>query len=249
MQEYWELYMKNIEGKPASIQFNAGISMDMEDIKHIYPIVSFVKVELMNPNEKGLLSKEEQEEIFFMEDKLEASMLKFRLGKYVARIISGGFITFIYYIQYTYSWDDFLESAFNEHKNYKTTEGYEDDDQWNYYQKLIYPNEKEWQIIHNHKVCDKLKEAGDNLLIARIIEHKIFLKTAINKENLKQDLVKQGFKIDDKEINKDGMQGLNFSRMNKVFYYDIDEITLELIEVAKKYNGLYDGWISEVVKI
>jgi regulator of RNase E activity RraB len=249
MQEYWELYMKNLEGKPASIQFNAGISMDIENIKHIYSIVAFVKVKLISPNEKGLLSKNEEEEIFFMEDKLEASMLKFRLGKYVARIISNGFITFIYYIQYTYSWNDFLKSAFNEHKNYKTMEGYEDDAQWDYYQKLIYPNEKEWQIIHNHKVCDKLKKAGDSLYTPRIIEHKIFFKTNTQKENLKQDLIKQSFKIDKKEISKDGMQGLIFSRMDKVFYYDIDEITLKLIETAKKYNGLYDGWVSEVVKV
>ncbi len=35
MQEYWEIYMKNIEEKPASIQFNAGISMDVEDIQYL----------------------------------------------------------------------------------------------------------------------------------------------------------------------------------------------------------------------
>ena len=82
MQEYWELYMKNVEGKPASVLFNAGISMEIEDLKYTYPTIAFVKVKLKEPNEAGLLSQNEEAEILFMEDKLEASLIKFRIGKY-----------------------------------------------------------------------------------------------------------------------------------------------------------------------
>ncbi|TNF44993.1 MAG: DUF695 domain-containing protein, partial [Epsilonproteobacteria bacterium] len=174
MQEYWELYMKNVDGKPASLQFNAGISMELEDLKYTYPTIAFVKVILKDPNEHGLLSQNEEPEILFLEDKLEASLIKFRIGKYVGRIISDGSVTFLYYLQFTYNWQDFLEYALDELEGYEVTNGHQDDSEWNYYKKLLYPTAKEWQIIQNHKVCDQLKESGDNLHLARAIEHKLF---------------------------------------------------------------------------
>ena len=105
MQEYWELYMKNLEGKAALIQFNAGISMDLEELGYSHQIVGFVKAKLKDANEKGFLGEAEEAEILFMEDKLEAAMLKFRIGKYVGRVISDGYVTFIYYLQFTYNFD------------------------------------------------------------------------------------------------------------------------------------------------
>ncbi|MDQ7043079.1 MAG: DUF695 domain-containing protein, partial [Sulfurimonas sp.] len=98
MQEYWELYMKSLEGKPASIQFNAGISMEVEELCYSHPTVAFVKAKLKDPKDNGLLSENEEPEILFMEDKLEASMIKFRIGKYVGRVISDGYVTFLYYV-------------------------------------------------------------------------------------------------------------------------------------------------------
>jgi len=65
MQEYWELYMKNLEGKPASVQFNAGISMEIEELVYAYPTVAYVKAKLKDPKENGLLSEQEEPEIFF----------------------------------------------------------------------------------------------------------------------------------------------------------------------------------------
>ena len=70
MQEYWELYMKNLEGKPASIQFNAGISMEVDELQYSYPTVAYVKVKLQEPKENGLISENEEPEILFLEDKL-----------------------------------------------------------------------------------------------------------------------------------------------------------------------------------
>jgi hypothetical protein len=127
MQEYWEIYMKNLEGKPASILFNAGISMDITDMELSYPHIAFVKVKLKETNDKGLLSKNEEAEILFLEDKLEASLIKFRIGKYVGRIISDGYVTFLYYLQFTYNWQDFLDFALIEHQSYDMTSGTEED--------------------------------------------------------------------------------------------------------------------------
>jgi len=247
MQEYWELYMKNLEGNPASILFNAGISMDVEKFKYIYPQIAFVKVKLKEPNEKGLVSKSEEDEIAFLEDKLEASLIKFRIGKYVGRIFSDGYVTFLYYLQFTYNWQDFLDFALDEHASYEMTSAFQEDSEWNYYQKLLYPNVKEWQIIQNHKACDALKAKEDNLYLARAIEHKAFFSDEVKKDELIVKLKEDEFKIQS-QIEKDGVDGFAFYRVDKPFYHNIDELTLYLIDMLETYGASYDGWETSVVK-
>jgi hypothetical protein len=247
MQEYWELYMKNLEGHPATIQFNAGISMEVEEIKYAYPTVAFVKAKLKEPTPNGLLSEKEEPEILFMEDKLEASMIKFRIGKYVGRVISDGYVTFLYYVQYTYNWPDFIAYALNEHESYEVTNGYSEDSEWNYYQKLLYPTAKEWQMIQNHKVCDSLIKQGDSLEKARAIEHKIYYQIPSKKEALIESLSGMGFKISDEITNDAGVSGLTFYRQDRPFYHDIDTITLSLIDLAGEHGAAYDGWETSIV--
>ncbi len=248
MQEYWELYMKNLEGKPASILFNAGISMDVEAIKYIYPQIAFVKVKLKEPNERGLLSESEQPEIAFLEDKLEASLIKFRIGKYVGRVISDGYVTFLYYLQFTYNWQDFLNYALEEFAHYEITSGFQDDGEWNYYQKLLYPTPREWQIIQNHKVCDQLRAKEDTLEVPRAIEHRAFLGEESDRERLVEVLAEKGFGLLNEIENEDGVKGFSFYRIDKPFYTDIDELTLTLIDLLEEYGANYDGWETSIVK-
>ena len=249
MQEYWELYMKNLEGKPASIQFNAGISMDVEEFEYTYPTVAFVKAKLKDPKENGLLSEQEEPEILFMEDKLEASMIKFRIGKYVGRVISDGYVTFLYYVQFTYNWPDFIEFALNEHASYEVSNGHQEDSAWNYYKKLLYPTPREWQIIQNHKVCDNLVEQGDNLHLERLIEHKIYFQDEAKKEALVEALEGREFKIKEEISNEEGIKGVHFYHIHKAFYHDIDALTLELIDLAEDYSAQYDGWETSAMVV
>ncbi len=249
MQEYWEIYMKNLEGHPASIQFNAGISMDIEKNKYIFPTVGFVKVVLKEPNEKGLLQESEEPEILYLEDKLEAAMLKFRIGKYVGRVITQGTVTFIFYLQFTYNWQDFLTYALDEFDSYEITNGFQDDPEWHYYQNLLFPTAVEWQIIQNHKVCDALKAQGDALHQKRAIEHRIFFADIDQKAPFLEAVEKEGFKYMEDVVHEEGFEGVKIYRQDKPFYYDIDEVTLYLIETAGKFAAQYDGWETSLVKL
>ncbi len=249
MQEYWELYMKQIDGKPASVLFNAGISMEKEELQYSYPIIAFVKVKLKEPNERGMLSESEEPEISYLEDKLEASLIKFRIGKYVGRIISDGYVTFLYYLQFTYNWQDFLEFALGEFESYEISSGYQDDDQWGYYQNLLYPSPKEWQIIQNHKVCDAMRAKEDNLHLPRAIEHKLFFtESEAERDALIGKLQKEGFRVQNEIENEEGIKGLSFYRIDKPFYHDIDDLTLALIDLLEAHGASYDGWETSIVK-
>ena len=249
MQEYWELYMKQMDGKPASVLFNAGISMEVEAIRYIYPTIAFVKVALKEPNERGMFSQTEEPEISYLEDKLEASLIKFRIGKYVGRVISDGYVTFLYYLQFTYNWQDFLAFALDEFAHYEITSGYQEDSEWNYYHNLLYPTAKEWQIIQNHKVCDAMRAKGDNLHLPRAIEHRLFFtENEAHREALLATLEAEGFRVQNEIENEEGIKGLSFYRIDKPFYHDIDALTLTLIDLLERYGASYDGWETSIVK-
>jgi regulator of RNase E activity RraB len=151
-------------------------------------------------------------------------------------------------VQFTYNWPDFIAFALNEHPTYEVSNGHSEDSEWNYYKKLLYPTAKEWQLIQNHKVCDNLKKQGDRLYLARAIEHKIFMPTTDKKDALIEALEAKGFKMKEEIENEEGIKGLDFYRLDKPFYHDIDTITLSLIDIAEAHDALYDGWETSVVK-
>ena len=245
MDEHWEIYMKTIDGAIASVQCNVGIVRD-EDAKAMHPSVGFIKVMLKNPKENGLLDDAEQAEISYLEDKIESSFIKFRIGKYVGRIISQGSVTFIFYLQFTYNWEDFLSYALEEFESYEIIHGFQADNEWNYYHRLLYPTIYEWQIIHNHKVCDMLQTNKDDLKIPRMIEHSFYAIKNANSVLLKQELIKDGFTLHEESKNSENK--IIFYRKDIPFYYDIDELTLDLIKLGEKYGFVYDGWETSVVK-
>src|SRR5512142_3184668 len=98
MQEYWELYMKQIDGNIASVLVNAGISAELPSEDKFY--VGFIKLSMNTPNERGLISEDEEAQLSFIEDKIEMESLRYRIGNYVGKIVSNGEVSFIYYLKH-----------------------------------------------------------------------------------------------------------------------------------------------------
>lgn len=249
MQEYWEAYMKPIEGHPSMVSFNAGASDGLPDPELGY--VGFVKVHLKSANTDGLISVEEEDDISFIEDRLEMESLRYRIGKYIGRIITQGEVNFIYYLKYEFEWEDAVKTAMKHSENYTFEFGSRMDMEWEVYQKLLFPTSKEWQIIQNHHACDQLKKAGDNLRIERAIEHKIFFEDPESRKGFVKFLTEEGFKVQNELEPTENfhLYGLQFYRVDTPYYYDIDALTLSLIEQGQKYEGQYDGWETSLVKI
>jgi hypothetical protein len=249
MQEYWESYVKLIEGKKAMVLFNAGVADFVPDSDYMY--VGFVKVKLNSPKEDGLVNEEEADDISFIEDRLEMESLRWRSGKYIGRIITNSEVNFIYYLKLDFEWSNTVESAMSHFGEYSYEYGSRVDMEWEVYQKLLFPTIKEWQIIANHHSCDNLKEQGDDLQTARAIEHKAYFRDEKEREDFISLIQESGFKSQKKTqvpFREEIVYGVEFYRIDRPFYYDIDEITVELIDFCERYNGQYDGWESSLVK-
>ena len=250
MQEYWESYVKPIEGHKAMVAFNAGVSDYVPDDSYMY--VAFVKVKLNTPKEDGLVNEEESNDVGFLEDRIEMECLRWKSGKYIGRIITQGEVNFIYYLKMDFEWLDTVKAAMKHFPEYKYEFGSRMDMEWEVYQKLLFPSIKEWQIIANHHSCNNLKEQGDNLRLERAIEHKAYFKTNEERTKFISLVEEDGFKPQ-KEMevpfNDNTMYGVQFYRIDIPFYYNIDELTMKIIDMSNSCNGQYDGWESSLVKI
>jgi len=249
MQEYWESYVKQVDGHKAMVSFNAGVADFAPDEQHIY--VGFVKVKLNKPKDDGLVTQEESDDISFIEDRLEMESLRWRSGKYIGRIITQGEVNFIYYLKLDFEWSSTVFAAMNNFPNYKYEFGSRMDMEWEVYKKLLFPSIREWQIIANHHSCNSLKEQGDTLQEVRAIEHKAYFENEKDREDFVSLVEIEGFKKqNDIEVpfNSKTMYGVQFYRVDKPFYYEIDEVTMKIIDMTNKCNGQYDGWESSLVK-
>ena len=249
MQEYWESYLKPIEGHKAMISFNAGVADSVPNPEYMY--VGFVKVKLNDPNEDGLVTKEEADDVGFIEDRLEMESLRWRSGKYIGRIITQGEVNFIYYLKMDFEWSNTVESAMSHFNEYKYEFGSRIDMEWEVYQKLLFPTIREWQIIANHHSCNGLKEQGDTLEVKRAIEHKAYFEDEESRNKFVSIIESKGFhKQNTMEVPFRGktMYGVQFYRKNRPHYYEIDTITMEIIDMSESLGGMYDGWECSLVK-
>ncbi len=248
MQEYWERYMKPIEGYPAIVSFNAGVADNLPDRSMMY--VGFVKVRLQYSKENGLIIPEERDDIECIEDRIEMESLRYRSGKYIGRIISQGVVHFIYYLKFDFEWPDTVTAVMQHFPDYSYESGSREDIGWEVYKKLLFPTLKEWQIIINHHACRRLEEQGDNLHVKRAIEHSVYFESTQERTLFSEKIEAEGFHIK-KEIeaaDDHGKCGLQFYRTDIPYYYDIDALTMQLIDVGVAYGGEYDGWECSLVK-
>jgi regulator of RNase E activity RraB len=230
------------------VAFNANIGDEIPNYEYMY--VGFVKIKLKNPKEDGLVTKDEADDVSFIEDRLEMESLRWRSGKYIGRIISNGEVTFIYALKLDFEWSNTVSEAMK-HFEYEYEYGSRQDMEWEVYQKLLFPTQKEWQIITNHHTCNAMKEQGDTLNDVRAIEHKAYFKDPENRQKFIELVEKEGFRVQktaEIPFRGETMFGVEFYRKDKPFYYDIDALTMQLIELSESCEGLYDGWECALVK-
>jgi hypothetical protein len=248
MQEIWENYMKPVDGRPSAVAFNAEAADALPN--DTLGFVGFIKLRLRSATEEGFVAESEADMVKEIEDRLEMEALRYRVGKYIGRIVTGGEVHFIYYLKYDFEWPDVAAVTMAAFPDYTYEYGSRPDPEWEVYRKLLFPTDREWQLIQNHHTCDRLKAAGDNLRIRRAIEHRAFFAKHEGRERFVEHISAEGFKVqaDDSPEEVSPPFGIRFYRMDAPYYYDIDAVTLQIIAWAEAFEGQYDGWETSLVK-
>ena len=249
MQDVWETYMKPVDGRPAAVAFNAEVGDTLPDPE--LGTLGFVKVTMKSPTVEGLVSDDEADDVGFIEDRLEMEALRYRIGKYIGRVVSSGEVNFIFYLKYDFEWSEVVKIAMGHFPEYGFTSGSRPDPDWEVYRKLLSPTMHEWQMIYNHKTCDRLRAAGDNLRLPRAIEHKAYFETDEARRRFVEAVEKEGF-VMQKEVppsEEVPRYGVYFYRKDVPYYYEIDNLTRHLIDLGGQFGGMYDGWETSLVRI
>jgi hypothetical protein len=101
-------------------------------------------------------------------------------------------------------------------------------------------------------VIERLQEHGDPLEKKRPVFHWAYFSNEASRGQFVADIKDRGFRIAN-ENNVDDPNcshplGVSFERIDNVDWDSINQLTLELYELANVLGGDYDGWETSVEK-
>ncbi len=234
----WDFYACEIEAKPHLTMVNLSL-FELAPIQGLN-LFHCLEITLKHPDpEHGMPSKEEFQSLSHMEDLIhqcETDCLR-----YVARQTGGHKRKFYFYASQEIDFISLTNTVEQVFPNYKTaTFNFEDVD-WQTYFENLYPNAIGMNEISNRSVFLRLEEKGDNLDIAREIDHNAIFKNRNQARAFSKLAEERGFTV---EISTSGI----FSKTYDLLVQrvdppsQLDPITYELQELAAELGGSYDGW-------
>ena len=116
------------------------------------------------------------------------------------------------------------------------------DTKWDFHHKFLSPTDLELAHIQSEKILFLLEEEGDDLTLARPVEHYISFTTPTQKNRFLNTLDLDGFVFKD-EIESDAFEyGIALLKEHNLVRENIQKIIEVLFEVIQKEDGFYEGW-------
>jgi uncharacterized protein (TIGR01619 family) len=245
----WDFYFSNVNDVLSSLMVNLSAIHRAPDPAR--PWLLWVWVHMLEPRDDGLSSQAEAPTLFRIEDELAAPLSARCRAELFGKITGDSRREFYYYAPAA----DGLESAVNAvmvaFPQYRFDWGKQLDPEWRQYRDVLYPLPNQLRAIHNRRVLDALEERGDDHGIPRIVDHTIYFSSAVERAAFTSTAAKSGFHIQGESEDlkaADRPFFLNLTRNDPVTRDHINDVVEELVELADKFKGEYDGWGCEVQK-
>ena len=113
-----------------------------------------------------------------------------------------------------------------------------------------YPSPRAYQTIMNHRVLGSLEQHGDQHDIERVVTHWIYFDTAADRDRFMAAALQKGYKLVAQNNDAKGERkfGITLSKVHAVDFRTINDVVLELFDLAGECAGEYDGWETSVEK-
>ena len=249
MSDNWDFYFCQVEGHPASIFVDLGISRELPLADLTF--LAWLRLYSRQPREDGLSSKDEHERLCEIEDALRPA-LEATDSKiiFVGRNTSNCCRDFYFYAENGTQAESCLSMMMIPFAEYEFEVGSRPDLDWNIYCKFLYPSRRACQTIQNQHVLEALEKHGDHHDIEREVTHWLYFQSPEDRERCVQAAIDKGYKIvGQKDVaNEDRPFGLVLSRFHAVDFGTINDVVLELFDLAEVCAGGYDGWETSVEK-
>lgn len=205
---------------------------------------TWITLKLRQPNEHGLTAPEEYPAICKIEDDITDALVA-RGAVMVGSVTGHGQFSLIFYSPDTQDYDKIIDGIMKSYGGYEYSYHSEADPEWEAYLRFLYPDAYEYQFIVNRKIWTQLEQQGNLHEVERAVDHWLHFPTADDVKAAASEAEGLGYTILALEQVSDGSEyphQLNISRHNNTLPNEIDEYVHELMVLAEKNNGCYDGW-------
>jgi regulator of RNase E activity RraB len=248
MSDSWDFYFANVNGEIASLFIDLGLADTAPDPNR--PWLLWTWVYMNQARDDGLSSSEEAPRLDAIEEALMAEVEDATAGELVGRITTAGRREFYFYGPTHLGFEDAIGRAMSQFADYTFDTGVEQDAEWSHYQRVLYPSPRDVQRIKNRHVIEVLSQHGDRLEKPRIVAHWAYFPTTDARAAFVGGARELGFTVigEAEADNDEHRYGVQLERIDKVDWESINEVTLELFELADTSGGYYDGWETGVAE-
>ncbi|MGG1629569.1 DUF695 domain-containing protein [Rossellomorea sp. NRS-1567] len=249
MSENWDVYFGYIEDRMASIVLDMDITEEVNTEEYHHPYC--IRFKVKRPNEDGFPIGAEADRLGDIEDSLIDSLDTHHFV-HVGRVTTDGIRDLIFYSNQKEQ-DALVDAA----ERFSQPAGYEvevfrieEDEPWEFYYDILYPNQYQQQHMGNRHVVERLEESGDTLQVPRKVDHWVYFDHPKSMKRFTKAIKKEGFSIESEtgHPNEEGKYVLTISRVDLVDLPSINEVTDLLVEISETYDGEYDGWETLVIE-
>ncbi len=250
MSDNWEMYFTNVDEAPAAMLVDMGAAASAPDPER--PVLLWMWLHLKSPNEEGFATDEEEPQLVEIEDAFIDAVELTGDAILVGRITTSGRREFYFYAKSAEGFEDSIAESMQAFEEYEYETGEQEDEEWNHYLNVLYPEPENMQEIFNMRVIENLSDEGDSLTTVRPVEHHATFVDDDSRARFVAAAAAIGYTKLSDDLSDDPEEELKFGvtlqREHAVDWESIDDVTFGLFELASENEGLYAGWSSPVVK-
>lgn len=248
MSDQWDFYFARVNDKLASLFVDLGVGNSAPDTSN--PWLLWAWVYFSAPREDGLSSSQEAPLLVQIEESLAEAVRDATEGALVGRITADGRREFYFYAPSFVGFEDAVARGMEPFPNYQWESGSKHDPDWQQYLRVLYPSPRDMQRMMNRHVIEQLMKHGDSLEKERPVFHWAYFRSEQGRSQFAAAVRDLGYTITNEHKRDDHPYpfGAAFERVDRVDWDSINQVTLELFELARSCAGKYDGWETSVEK-
>jgi uncharacterized protein (TIGR01619 family) len=248
--ESWDYYYCLVDSKPAIISLDLNLVEKVPDVQ--LPFLYYISVKLKNPTKDGFPTPQELVELCKMEDYLLETVILRTSSVFCGRVTTDGSRDLILYVRNPEVVEKLSDQAMKQYPDYKFECGKKEDIEWDFYIDFLFPNERELNTIYNNRYLAELNKAGDCNSQMRSIKHTLYFPNETHRDDFILKVIDEYFQVEKIEKLPDETKNkwkTTIARMDNVEVSKINHLTLHLLDLAKKHQGMYEGWITVPVRM
>ncbi len=236
-----EVYTKTHDGEVVKIEIDTDALEYKEDNPWLFSV--FLKYDGFDE------SKEDYEEFLETKESLIIALEHESRAHYLGCRVVDGWSEFYFCARDSKKLDSIVSSILTP-SGYKYESNVVRDTKWGFYETQLFPSELEIAHIQSSKIISLLEEEGDDLSVAREVEHYAVFDTPTQKEKFINTLLDLdlGYSFKDDLSSEEFEHGVAVVKTHAVSEDEVKKAVGEIFGEIKKMQGYYEGWSTTLAE-